>query len=116
MGLQSDGDAHEAESRQAEGINVCLHGDQSGGEHVFGGWPQVGLPFILRRFETFRKAKAKAKIAAAGASSLNSNSSAASDNGSVKKRVVFEDEKERGGLVERQFLDSVREEARGFAK
>jgi len=72
---------------------------------------EVGLPFILRRFETFRKDKAKAKIAAAGASSPNSNSSAASDNGSVKKRVVFEDEKERGGLVERQFLDSVREEA-----
>jgi hypothetical protein len=72
---------------------------------------EVGLPFILRRFERFRKDKAKAKNTAAGASSLNSNSSAASDNGSVKKRVVFEDEKERGGLVERQFLDGVREEA-----
>jgi len=72
---------------------------------------EVGLPFIIRRFETFRKDKAKAKSAAAGTSGVNSNSSAASDNGSVKKRVVFEDEKERDGLVERQFLDSIREEA-----
>ena len=73
---------------------------------------EVGLPFILRRIETFRKNKAKAKNAAAGGSTPNSNSSAASDNGSgVKKRVVFEDEKERGGMAERQFLDRVREEA-----
>ncbi|KAG5734689.1 hypothetical protein E4T56_gene7763, partial [Termitomyces sp. T112] len=28
----------------------------------------------------------------------------------VKKRVVFEDEKEKGGLIEREFLDAVREE------
>ena len=73
---------------------------------------EVGLPFILRRIETFRKDKAKAKNAAVGGSSPHSNSSAASDNGSgVKKRVVFEDEKERGGMVERQFLDNIREEA-----
>ena len=73
---------------------------------------EVGLPFVLRRIETFRKDKAKAKNAAGGGSSPHSNSSAASDNGSgVKKRVVFEDEKERGGMVERQFLDKIREEA-----
>lgn len=73
---------------------------------------EVGLPFILRRIETFRKDKAKAKNAAAGGSAPSSNSSAASDNGSgLKKRVVFEDEKERGGMAERQFLDRVREEA-----
>jgi hypothetical protein len=73
---------------------------------------EVGLPFILRRFERFRKDKAKAKNAATGGSAPNPNSSTASDNGSgMKKRVVFEDEKERGGMAERQFLDKVREEA-----
>ena len=73
---------------------------------------EVGLPFILRRFETFRKDRAKVKNAAAGGSAPNSSSSTASDNGSgVKKRVVFEDEKERGGMAERQFLDKVRQEA-----
>ncbi|KAH9479820.1 hypothetical protein JR316_0008415 [Psilocybe cubensis] len=77
---------------------------------------EVGLPFVLRRVEAFRKNKAngkgKANSHASGTVSMGSNSSSASDNGnSLKKRVVFEDEKERGGMAERAFLDGVREEA-----
>ena len=54
---------------------------------------EVGLPFVWKAIAAFRKSK-----------------STATDNGS-KKRVVFEDEKERGGIEERVFLDRVRAEA-----
>ncbi|KAF8817614.1 DUF590-domain-containing protein [Phlegmacium glaucopus] len=60
---------------------------------------EIGLPFLLRRLDAFRKGKTTVKGLVTG------------DNGSVKKRVVFEDEKEKGGMEERAFLDSVREEA-----
>ena len=60
---------------------------------------EVGLPFLLRYIDAFRKGKAAAK-----------NGHTGSPDG-LKKRVVFEDEKERGGLEERAFLDSVRDEA-----
>jgi anoctamin-10 len=66
---------------------------------------EVGLPFVLRRVDEFRKKRTHSK-APSSASSVVSGS----DNG-AKKRVVFEDEKERGGLVERVFLDRVRQEA-----
>ncbi|KAJ3511071.1 hypothetical protein NLJ89_g4313 [Agrocybe chaxingu] len=70
---------------------------------------EVGLPFVLRWVDDFRKKKAKAKN---GAPVSSAASSVGSDSGSsVKKRVVFEDEQERGGLEERAYLDSVREEA-----
>lgn len=77
---------------------------------------EVGLPFVLRKVDAFRKNKANGKGKGAplpsGLTSNSSGSSATSDNGSnVKKRVVFEDEKERGGMAERAFLDGVREEA-----
>ncbi|KAF8159945.1 calcium-activated chloride channel-domain-containing protein [Crassisporium funariophilum] len=61
---------------------------------------EVGLPFVLRRF---RKGKSPAKTAHVSGGSVNGDG--------LKKRVVFEDEKERGGMEERAFLDSVREEA-----
>ncbi|RDB23782.1 hypothetical protein Hypma_008903 [Hypsizygus marmoreus] len=60
---------------------------------------EVGLPFILRGVESFRNRK---KSASAPGSPGGKNS--------VKKRVVFEDEKEKGGMEEREFLDGVRAE------
>ncbi|KAF8962021.1 calcium-activated chloride channel-domain-containing protein [Flammula alnicola] len=73
---------------------------------------EVGLPFILRRIDAFRK---KRNSKAVPLHSAVAPGSSTSDNGSVsggpKKRVVFEDEKERGGMEERAFLDSVRQEA-----
>ncbi|KAG6841190.1 hypothetical protein C0991_000987 [Blastosporella zonata] len=57
---------------------------------------EVGLPFLLRALASFRNGKK----AAATPGSPNS----------VKKRVVFEDEKEKGGMAEREFLDKVRAE------
>ena len=54
---------------------------------------EIGLPFVWKAIAAFRKSK-----------------STATDNG-TKKRVVFEDEKERGGMEERVFLDRVRAEA-----
>lgn len=65
---------------------------------------EVGLPFVLRRFDAFRKGKATVK-------DLVSLGRHHYDSGCVKKRVVFEDEQEKGGMEERAFLDSVREEA-----
>lgn len=79
---------------------------------VIGTFLEVGLPFILRWVGGFRKAKARPKPITNGSSNGSSASSdAGSSNGTLKKRVVFEDEKERGGLEERAYLDSVREEA-----
>ncbi|KAF9564904.1 DUF590-domain-containing protein [Agrocybe pediades] len=79
---------------------------------------EVGLPFILRRVDTYKKNKDAAKNKTKNgtnnstSSASNAGSVVGSDNGTlVKKRVIFEDEKERGGLVERAFLDSVRAEA-----
>jgi len=78
---------------------------------------EVGLPFILRRIDTYKKNKAANKSKGSNGNGTSRSGSSAgsvvgSDSGSsVKKRVVFEDEKERGGLVERAFLDGVRAEA-----
>lgn len=71
---------------------------------------EVGLPFILRRVETYRKNKTNGHAKSPSITSITSSEKNASDSG-TKKRVVFEDEQERGGLVERAFLDRVREEA-----
>lgn len=59
---------------------------------------EIGLPFILRRIS--RKSSKNPNKA------NNSNKSTAED----KKRVVFEDERDRGGEEERKFLDQVRKE------
>ncbi|KAG2011276.1 hypothetical protein CC2G_011417 [Coprinopsis cinerea AmutBmut pab1-1] len=56
---------------------------------------EVGLPFVLRGVNTFLK---KGKP-------TNGNGD------SLKKKVVFEDEKERGGLEERAYLERIRSEA-----
>ena len=61
---------------------------------------EIGLPFLLRRLDSFRKGKTTMKELV----SLHGQNSA-------KKRVVFEDEQEKGGMEERAFLDRVREEA-----
>ncbi|PPR03916.1 hypothetical protein CVT24_008101 [Panaeolus cyanescens] len=71
---------------------------------------EVGLPFVLRRLEAYRKNKAHSSVKAKDSAPSSNSSDTGSSNG-VKKRVVFEDEKERGGLEERAFLDRVREEA-----
>ena len=63
---------------------------------------EIGLPFLMRGLDAFRKGKTTMK----GLVSLVHG-----DGANVKKRVVFEDEKEKGGMEERAFLDSVREEA-----
>ena len=64
---------------------------------------EIGLPFLLRWFDAFRKGKTTMK----GLVSFGNGG----DSAGIKKRVVFEDEKEKGGMEERAFLDSVREEA-----
>ncbi|KAG6899042.1 hypothetical protein C0993_001442 [Termitomyces sp. T159_Od127] len=60
---------------------------------------EVGLPFILRALKSFQNGKKN-----------TSTPGTPNEKNGVKKRVVFEDEKEKGGLAERQFLDTVREE------
>ncbi|KAF8211006.1 calcium-activated chloride channel-domain-containing protein [Mycena galopus ATCC 62051] len=57
---------------------------------------EIGLPYVLRAVESFRTRKA------------NGNGNGKGDKG--KKRVVFEDEKEKGGEEEREFLEQVRKE------
>ncbi|KAJ7036619.1 calcium-activated chloride channel-domain-containing protein [Mycena alexandri] len=57
---------------------------------------EVGLPYVLRAVGSFRAKK----------SNGNGNG-----KGDKKKRVVFEDEKEKGGEEEREFLEIVRAEA-----
>jgi hypothetical protein len=57
---------------------------------------EVGLPFVLRFVTAFRNGK--------------NTSKSGPPEGEPKKRVVFEDEKERGGIEERKYLDKVREE------
>ncbi|KIY63984.1 DUF590-domain-containing protein [Cylindrobasidium torrendii FP15055 ss-10] len=49
---------------------------------------EIGLPYVLRAVDNYRKKK-----------------------DSPKKKVVFEDEKEKGGQAERQFLEDVRHQA-----
>ncbi|KAF8883336.1 calcium-activated chloride channel-domain-containing protein [Gymnopilus junonius] len=85
---------------------------------------EVALPFLLRRISAFRKDRAAlnkpkpivAPSSGASATGSTTGTSSAVDgqtasSPTLKKRVVFEDEKERGGLAERAFLDKVREEA-----
>ncbi|KAG6832166.1 hypothetical protein H0H92_004897 [Tricholoma furcatifolium] len=60
---------------------------------------EVGLPFVLRAVASFRNGK-KGLLPPSSPSEKNKNG--------VKKRVVFEDEREKGGLAEREFLDHVR--------
>ncbi|KAJ7691956.1 calcium-activated chloride channel-domain-containing protein [Mycena rosella] len=55
---------------------------------------EIGLPYVLRGVESFRARKA--------------NGNGKGDKG--KKRVVFEDEKEKGGAEEREFLEVVRQQ------
>jgi anoctamin-10 len=83
---------------------------------------EVGLPFVLRSVNNFRQKKAAQSVKESIITNTNdqpedvsrhsSSSSVGSATGAPpKKRVVFEDEKERGGMAERAFLDSVRAEA-----
>jgi anoctamin-10 len=96
---------------------------------VVGTFLEVGLPFVLRfvhscreRYFPSRRGGSHSKLG-----SGSGNGSSSSDNGSNtstptnsstnilisprKKRVVFEDEQEKGGMAERVFLERVREEA-----
>lgn len=57
---------------------------------------EVGLPYITRFVSSARNGKGTPKPG--------------SPEGEPKKRVVFADEKEKGGMEERLFLDKVREE------
>ncbi|PFH53223.1 hypothetical protein AMATHDRAFT_73446 [Amanita thiersii Skay4041] len=104
---------------------------------IIGFFIEVGLPFVLRAIEKFRqngkthttnaKSKLGGHVNTAGTSSIVSSGIGSSGvstslqvqtggSGSInaspliKKRVVFEDERERGGVEERDFLDAVREE------
>ncbi|KAF8631726.1 hypothetical protein AX15_002231 [Amanita polypyramis BW_CC] len=104
---------------------------------------EVGMPYVVRAFNNFRKNGGKGKkvlppsghggqpnntgvpptpfspsggsvISVSGiSSSLSGHGTAGSTRGSpsIRKRVVFEDEQERGGMEEREFLDRVRAEA-----
>ncbi|KAF8327348.1 calcium-activated chloride channel-domain-containing protein [Amanita rubescens] len=94
---------------------------------------EVGMPFVMRAFNNFWKNGGKVKktsgsgssgvpksagLAPTASPSGGSVISASSISGgsisgspSVRKRVVFEDEQERGGMEEREFLDKVRAEA-----
>jgi len=80
---------------------------------IIGTFLEVGLPFILRWVGDFRKGKGKQPkgIVQGSPSESSSGSDVGSVNGTPKKRVVFEDEKERGGMEERAYLDAVRQEA-----
>ncbi|KAF9529637.1 calcium-activated chloride channel-domain-containing protein [Crepidotus variabilis] len=83
---------------------------------VIGTFLEIGLPFILRWVDGLKKKKdvsaASTKAVVSPLSTTPPNGSdAGSSNGTPKKRVVFEDEKERGGMEERAFLDMVRAEA-----
>lgn len=73
---------------------------------VVDSFTEVALPFILRWVAGFIKKKSQTKASASPDSSGDS-----SVINTPRKRVVFEDEKERGGLEERLFLDKVRSEA-----
>ena len=95
---------------------------------------EVGMPYVMRAFNNFWKNGGKGKKASAGSSggvaptasatsspsggsvisvsAVNSASGASiSGSSSVRKRVIFEDEQERGGMEEREFLDKVRADA-----
>ena len=94
---------------------------------------EVGMPYVMRAFNNFWKNGAKGKKATSGSSgaapttsatsspsggsvisvsAVNSASGASvSGSSSVRKRVIFEDEQERGGMEEREFLDKVRADA-----
>jgi anoctamin-10 len=65
---------------------------------IVNSFTEVGLPYLMRFASAYRNRHEK------------NNSKPGSPSGEPKKRVVFEDEKERGGMEERVFLDSVREE------
>ena len=95
---------------------------------------EVGLPFVLRfvqhmRERYFSSKPSYSKLGVTKGSGTRTSSSASttsrastdigthrrtpstSDTSPLKKRVVFEDEQEKGGMAERLFLDRVREEA-----
>lgn len=90
---------------------------------------EVGLPFVLRFVQHFRERyfPSKSSYPRSGNtkgsstrrnSSIHLHSHMGTSTGTTtpapsprKKRVVFEDEQEKGGMAERVFLDRVREEA-----
>ncbi|KAJ2930954.1 hypothetical protein H1R20_g6155, partial [Candolleomyces eurysporus] len=76
---------------------------------VVGTFMEIGLPFVLRAVESFRAKQNASANHHDGKSRSGSNSPNGSPDG-LKKKVVFEDEKERGGLEERVFLERVRAE------
>ena len=69
---------------------------------------EIGLPFILRWAADFMNKKSQNPHTPSGPPDSKGDLSAVDP---PRKRVVFEDEKERGGLEERVFLDKVRSEA-----
>lgn len=89
---------------------------------------EVGLPFVLRFVQSLREQYFPSKSSSYSSRSGNSKissirtpstgtflhtniSTGTGISSPRKKRVVFEDEQEKGGIAERVFLDRVREEA-----
>jgi hypothetical protein len=86
---------------------------------------EVGLPFVLRFAQSLREhyfpSKSSSRSGNIKVSTIRTPSigtflhtninTSTSLNSPRKKRVVFEDEQEKGGMAERVFLDRVREEA-----
>ncbi|KAL1748206.1 calcium-activated chloride channel-domain-containing protein [Schizophyllum fasciatum] len=76
---------------------------------------EVGLPFIMRAVSNFQKKgdskKDDAKPADDSSVSGRTSPSNASTVSSIRKKVVFDDEREPGAGEEREFLDLVRKQA-----
>jgi anoctamin-10 len=70
---------------------------------------EIGLPFILRWAADFKNKRSQPSHTKVSGSP-DSRDDLSTVN-TPRKRVVFEDEQERGGLEERVFLDKVRSEA-----
>ncbi|KAF7313350.1 hypothetical protein HMN09_00490600 [Mycena chlorophos] len=72
---------------------------------------EIGLPFVLRKVNSIKDSLLKKP---AKGTKINGNKTAAAAaepaSPTLKKRVVFEDEQERGGAAEREFLEEVRKE------
>jgi anoctamin-10 len=75
-------------------------------QQVVNTFMEIGLPYVLRAVNKIMKGKATA----APAQGNSSATSTPNGKSGAKKRVIFEDEQEKGGLKEREFLESVRNE------
>ncbi|TRM65471.1 calcium-activated chloride channel-domain-containing protein [Schizophyllum amplum] len=76
---------------------------------------EVGLPFVMRRVAEFRNRKkddSKKDDAKTESTSLSGRTSPSiASTSSIRKKVVFDDEREKGAGEEREFLDIVRKQA-----